>query len=360
MRHLNLLVAMLFMAQLSFSQLITASNGLSRVGNNIRLGQNYGNPLNPAVLTGNRQIPTNDYFVILTDVLTSRSSSLGGRAITQMDSTTSRSSFLIPGEASFFGADGSSTYANWGFDMFHVASGFLVSQIRSQVSETETFLELTDQINSNPKIRLRVADGGSDALIENNNNILSISNNGGDNMRFQMDFNTGRARIANGFIDPDTSGQFFQVYGSAFILDSLILPLIPEGSVNDSLVVWDANTRALRRIDRDRVPSNTIQRVGVNDADYTATSSNYLIGFTSLSAARTVTLPAAGTMTNKTIIIKDESGSAGTYNITVDGAGSEMIDGVSTKVISTNFGSITMYSNGLNWFVINQSESIML
>lgn len=88
------------------------------------------------------------------------------------------------------------------------------------------------------------------------------------------------------------------------------------------------------------MPSNTLQRVGVNDADYTATSSNYLIGFTSISAGRTGTLPAAGTMTNKTIIVKDESGSAGTYNITVDCSGSETIDVASTKLINTNFGSM--------------------
>jgi hypothetical protein len=108
------------------------------------------------------------------------------------------------------------------------------------------------------------------------------------------------------------------------------------------------------------MPSNTLQRVGVNDANYTATSSNYLIGFTAISTGRTVTLPAASTMTNKTIIIKDESGSAGTYNITVDGDGSETIDGAATKVINVNFGSITIYSNGSNWFVLSHSEGLIL
>jgi hypothetical protein len=359
MRHLYFLVAMLCAAQVSFAQTITTSNGLTRVGNDIRLGQNNRNPSGNAALDRNRFIPTNDYSIILTDVLTSRSASLGGRLISQVDSTINKSSSLIPGEIGFAGTGGSGVYSNWGFDMFHVASGFLVSQIRSQVSEESTFLELTDQINSNPKIRLAVASGGQDAVIENNNSVLSLSN-GPDNMRFALDFNTGRARIANGFIDPDTSQQFFQVYGSAFILDSLILPLIPEGSVNDSLVMWDANTKTLRRIDANRMPSNTLQRVGVSDANYTATSSNYLIGFTSLSTGRTVTLPAASTMNNKTIIVKDESGSAGAHNITVEGAGSETIDGAAAKTISTNFGSITMYSNGVNWFVISHSENVIL
>jgi hypothetical protein len=360
MRRLYLLLAMLFMAQFSFSQFITASNGLTRVGNNIRLGQNYGNPLNPATITSNRQIPTNDFAIILTDNLTPRSTSLGGRFITQIDSTINTTSTLLPGEAGFGGPGGQAVYSYNSINMFHIASGFLVSEILAQVSEGETHLNITDQINSNPKIRLRVADGGKDGLIENNNGALSLSNNGGDNMRFVMDFNTGRAQLVNGSIDPETSGQFFQVFGSAYILDSLILPLLPEGSINDSLVVWDENTKALRRIDPARLAVNTIQRVGVNDANYTATTSDYLIGYTLISAGRTVTLPAANTMTNKKITIKDESGSAGTYNITVDGSGSETIDGAATKVINTNFGSITMYSNGANWFVIGQSDNIML
>ena len=41
-------------------------------------------------------------------------------------------------------------------------------------------------------------------------------------------------------------------------------------------------------------------------------------------------------MTNKTIIVKEESGSAGTYNITVDGSGRETIDGSATKVINAS------------------------
>jgi hypothetical protein len=361
MRRLYLLLAVLCMAQFSYSQILTASQGLQKVGINVRLGQNYGNPLNPAAITSNRQIPTNDYFIILTDVLSTRSTSLGGRFITQYDTFTNKTTHLLPGEADFVGEDGSARYSNSFFDMFHVASGFLVSQMQARVGEAESFFEITDQINSNPQIRLGIANSGGNALIQNNNGVMSISNGGIDgNMRFVMDFNTGRAQIANNFVDPETSGQFFQVFGSAYILDSLILPLLPEGSVDDSLVVWDENTKALRRIDRNRMPSNILQRVGVNDTDYTATSSNYLIGFTSLSTGRTVTLPAASTMTNKTIIIKDESGSAGIYNITVAGAGSETIDGVSAKMINTNFGSISIYSNGSNWFVITRSENIML
>jgi hypothetical protein len=353
MRRLMLLLTMIFMAQFSFSQ-ITASHGLTRVGNNIRLGQNGANPAGNAALPNNRFIPTNDFFIILTDVLSTRSTSLGGRFITQTDSFSNNTSHLIPGKADFNGPEGTATYTFNGWDMTRVVGGSLVTSIRAGNFESEAFLEIVDQINNNPKIRL------NSALIENNNNVFSLSNSGGSSSSFAMDFNNNQARFASGFVDPDAASQFFQVFGSAFISDSLILPLLPEGTVTDSLVVWDEGTKALRRIDMNRLPSNTLQRVSVNDANYAATSSNYLIGYTAISTGRTVTLPAASTMTNKTIIVKDESGNAGTSNITVDGDGSETIDGAATKVINVGFGSITVYSNGTNWFVLSTTGGLIL
>lgn len=83
-------------------------------------------------------------------------------------------------------------------------------------------------------------------------------------------------------------------------------------------------------------------------ANYTAVAGDYLIGVTSTAAARTITLPgasAAGTV----YIVKDESGGAGTNNITVQGATGN-IDGAATKVINTNYGSVSVFSDGTNYF----------
>lgn len=49
------------------------------------------------------------------------------------------------------------------------------------------------------------------------------------------------------------------------------------------------------------------------------------------------------------ITIKDSGGGAGTYNITIDTEGDETIDGAATKVISSNYGVVTLYSDGNNW-----------
>src|SRR6185436_5415341 len=130
MRRLLLLLTMLSVASFSFSQ-ITASHGLSKPGDNIRLGQNVGNPSNPARLINDRQIPTNDFSIILTDDQTFRSTSLGGRFITQIDSTTNLSSGFVPGKAYFAGTDGSATYSSTFFDMFRVSGGSLVSQLQA-------------------------------------------------------------------------------------------------------------------------------------------------------------------------------------------------------------------------------------
>ena len=42
------------------------------------------------------------------------------------------------------------------------------------------------------------------------------------------------------------------------------------------------------------------------------------------------------------------------YNITIATEGSETIDGAATKVISSNYGSVTLYADhlGANWFTI--------
>lgn len=76
------------------------------------------------------------------------------------------------------------------------------------------------------------------------------------------------------------------------------------------------------------------------------------IAVTSTAAPRTITLPAAsGVPAGRTFTIKDESGGAATNNITVTRAGSDTIDGATTKVINTNYGVTTVYSDGTSkWF----------
>ena len=98
--------------------------------------------------------------------------------------------------------------------------------------------------------------------------------------------------------------------------------------------------------------------LGINRAQYGAGTNNIaatdptIIEKTAITVAGdTMNLPS-GTATDKIFIIKDTSGNAGTDNITVATAGTELIDGAATAVINANYGVLRVYFDGTNYFTI--------
>ncbi len=91
--------------------------------------------------------------------------------------------------------------------------------------------------------------------------------------------------------------------------------------------------------------------VSVTGATYTAKAGDRVIGVNRAGTV-TVTLLTAEVRKGRVYTVKDESGAATTNNITVATEGSENIDGSATNVISTNYGSVTYYSDGTNWFTV--------
>jgi hypothetical protein len=91
----------------------------------------------------------------------------------------------------------------------------------------------------------------------------------------------------------------------------------------------------------------------VNSASYSLNASDdiLLVSYTSTGAV-SLTLPSAQCVDGRAIVIKDSGGTAGTNNITIGTENAETIDGSATKVISSNYGSVKLISNGANWFVI--------
>ena len=90
----------------------------------------------------------------------------------------------------------------------------------------------------------------------------------------------------------------------------------------------------------------------------TATATNYstvvtddIVGVTDTSAARTITLDTDTVTDGRIVHIKDESGGAETHNITIATEGSETIDGVNTFAIDANYGAVSLYCDGTNWFI---------
>lgn len=72
---------------------------------------------------------------------------------------------------------------------------------------------------------------------------------------------------------------------------------------------------------------------------------------TDTTVARTITVSSADILnTDREFIVKDESGGAGTFNITIATEGAQTIDGASTVIITVDFGSVSLYSDGTNLF----------
>jgi hypothetical protein len=73
----------------------------------------------------------------------------------------------------------------------------------------------------------------------------------------------------------------------------------------------------------------------------------------SITYPKTVTLPLANSVPNGwEILVKDESGGAGTNNIVIQRSGTDTIEGSSSTLINTNYGKVRLYSDGSSkWFI---------
>jgi hypothetical protein len=87
------------------------------------------------------------------------------------------------------------------------------------------------------------------------------------------------------------------------------------------------------------------------DAAATISSNTTYHGVTALSAGRTLTLPDSSDMLDgQEIIVQDESGAAGTYNITIASSGSDTVNGGSSVSIAANYGRRRIIKHGAGKF----------
>jgi len=83
------------------------------------------------------------------------------------------------------------------------------------------------------------------------------------------------------------------------------------------------------------------------DADATIPSSSNYHGVTALTAGRTLTLFDVNLLDDgEPFVVQDESGSAGTHNITIQRAGAQTINGTTSVTISSNYGRKTFFKRG--------------
>ena len=100
---------------------------------------------------------------------------------------------------------------------------------------------------------------------------------------------------------------------------------------------------------------NIDQRTAINNASYTALSTDRYIGQTgTLTAPITITLPAANSVNaGQSLVVQDESGSVTTANyISIAPAGTNNLNGAnSAKSFRTAYQRIALYSDGVsNWY----------
>jgi hypothetical protein len=127
---------------------------------------------------------------------------------------------------------------------------------------------------------------------------------------------------------------------------------------DNSNLFWDATNHRLGldtatpQTTLDVQGSIRFKRTVVSTTPYTILASDNIIGVTGPASARSLTLPsAASTPAGQMYIISDESGTAAANNITINRAGTDTIEGATTKVIALNYAAVRLYSDGVSkWF----------
>lgn len=94
----------------------------------------------------------------------------------------------------------------------------------------------------------------------------------------------------------------------------------------------------------------SVQAVAVITTATTLTATNQLVIVNNGAATTTVTLDAAPA-TGKTITVKDGSGNASGFNITIAGNGKN-IDGAASLIINVNYEAVSLAYNGTQWNIV--------
>jgi uncharacterized protein YjdB len=123
----------------------------------------------------------------------------------------------------------------------------------------------------------------------------------------------------------------------------------------------DNSTRLATTAYVDRAASSATggnARTQVSDANYPIQAADRTVAIVALTAARTLTLPAASAFPpGATVTVVDESGACSATNtITVAPAGNDTISGLASAMLVTAYGYLALQSNGgTKWTVVNRT-----
>lgn len=109
-------------------------------------------------------------------------------------------------------------------------------------------------------------------------------------------------------------------------------------------------------VTKDKLASGAMANLTVTSksATYTVTTSDQVNLGDASGGAFTYTLPTA--VGNEGLILSFKKTDSSTNAITIDGNGSETIDGVATSLLNNQYDTLKIISDGANWHIIDTNE----
>lgn len=173
--------------------------------------------------------------------------------------------------------------------------------------------------------------------------------------------NQDRGSVANelsksliyGVFDADPASQTLRLNASILVTDKLAFTQTDLNEYIDSLAdgYMDYGATTAHRFNTSvdingGLQANLVTKTGA----YTATASDYTIICNASGGAFTITLPAVASHTNRIYHIKKIDNSVNA--VTIDGNGAETIDDGATAILTVQYESVSVQSDGSEWWII--------
>jgi trimeric autotransporter adhesin len=232
----------------------------------------------------------------------------------------------------------------------------IISGINTGSSDTRLLINSSGNIgigNTSPSSKLDVAGTGAiNANVRSTNNVatITVESPNQNDATFYINRYDGTNSLKRWAIGKANSNETGSNTGGDFVLnrfndagDYLGQPMLINRN-SGTMTIGNEGTSTTE---------NTLKLNGSFAVKRTTYSTNstiagndYIVAVTTTSVI-TLTLPTASGISGREYIIKSE---ASTASITVNTTSSQTIDGATTKTISSGYGVLRVYSNGINWF----------
>ena len=203
-------------------------------------------------------------------------------------------------------------------------------------------------------------DGASSAVISSAYGYIALQSNGAGKWTIVDAPGAGGGGGSGGVTSVGLSlPPIFNVSGSPVTSSGILTASLANESANTVLAgpsSGSAAAPAFRALALGDLPAGVIvgQRTTVADAAYSILTTDRLVAYTALTAARVVTLCAASAYpTGTRLMVVDESGNcSAAKTIAVSPNGSDLIDGAASFVIDAAYGGVEIESNGSSAWTI--------